>query len=155
MSNVLPTSPNPVQLRAMLEAMVVGDLLSPAGGPDEELTERNVRDRYLVGVLAPRPQSQTAPPKLDAADPEGGQGAGGHPGGGAGVKGDSNVPRGRGTCGELGLYPARPGSRVDPDRRGDLPVGTSPAGSSPGLTGSRGSGNASASDGGGRAGVLD
>ena len=30
-------------------------LLGPAGGPDEELTERNVRDRYLVGVLAPRP----------------------------------------------------------------------------------------------------
>ena len=37
----------------MLEAMVVGDLLGPAGGESEELTERNVRDRYLVGVLAP------------------------------------------------------------------------------------------------------
>jgi len=49
----------------MLEAMVVGDLLGPAGGPDEELTERNVRDRYLVGVLAPRPQAQPVPPKPD------------------------------------------------------------------------------------------
>jgi len=33
--------------------MVVGDLLGPAGGENEELYERNVRDRYLVGVLAP------------------------------------------------------------------------------------------------------
>ncbi len=30
---------------------VLGDLLGPAGGEDEELTERTVRDRYLVGVL--------------------------------------------------------------------------------------------------------
>jgi hypothetical protein len=33
--------------------MVLGDLLGPAGGEGEELTERTVRDRYLVGVLAP------------------------------------------------------------------------------------------------------
>ncbi len=45
--------------------MVVGDLLGPAGGPEEELTERNVRDRYLVGVLAPRSQPQPVPPKPD------------------------------------------------------------------------------------------
>src|SRR5881227_1573825 len=70
MSNVLPTSPNPVQLRAMLEAMVVGDLLSPAGGPDEELTERNVRDRYLVGVLAPCPQAQPVPARSEDEDDE-------------------------------------------------------------------------------------
>ncbi|NLS91523.1 MAG: helicase [Planctomycetaceae bacterium] len=49
MTNV-PTSN---QLRAELEAMVLGDLLGPAGGESEELIERNVRDRYLVGVLAP------------------------------------------------------------------------------------------------------
>src|ERR1700747_1705062 len=72
MSNVLETSPSPVQLRAMLEAMVVGDLLGPAGGPDEELTERNVRDRYLVGVLAPRPQAQTVPPRPDPGQEDGG-----------------------------------------------------------------------------------
>lgn len=41
------------QIRAELEAMVLGDLLGPAGGESEELTERTVRDRYLVGVLAP------------------------------------------------------------------------------------------------------
>ncbi len=40
-------------LRAKLEAMVLGDLLGPAAGENEELTERTVRDRYLVGVLAP------------------------------------------------------------------------------------------------------
>ena len=49
---VAPT-PSQHQLRAELETMVLGDLLGPAAGPDEEITERTVRDRYLVGVLAP------------------------------------------------------------------------------------------------------
>ena len=48
--------PSPIQLRAELEAMVCRDLLGPAGGPEEELTER-VRDRYIVGHFAPRGQS--------------------------------------------------------------------------------------------------
>jgi hypothetical protein len=43
-----------MQLRGKLFEMVVNDLLGPAGGPEEEITERNVHDRYLVGVLAPR-----------------------------------------------------------------------------------------------------
>jgi hypothetical protein len=46
-----------MQLRAQLEEMVVKDLLGPAESPDEELDERSVRDRYLVGVLAPRRQA--------------------------------------------------------------------------------------------------
>ena len=33
--------------------MVLGDLLGPAGGETEELTERTVRERYLIGILAP------------------------------------------------------------------------------------------------------
>jgi hypothetical protein len=70
MTNVLSPAPSPVQLRAMLEAMVVGDLLGPAAGPEEELTERNVRDRYLVGVLAPRPQPQPTPAKVEEEDDE-------------------------------------------------------------------------------------
>ena len=70
MSNVLSPIPSAVQLRAMLEEMVVGDLLGPAGGPEEELTERNVRDRYLVGVLAPRPQPQPTPAKAEEEDDE-------------------------------------------------------------------------------------
>lgn len=41
------------QIRAEREAMDLGDLSGPAGGESEELTERTVRDRYLVGVLAP------------------------------------------------------------------------------------------------------
>ena len=36
--------------------MVVNDLLGPAGGPDEELDQREdrVTGRYLVGMLAPK-----------------------------------------------------------------------------------------------------
>lgn len=64
--SVLTPAPTPMQLRAMLEEMVVNDLLGPAGGAEEELTERNVRDRYLVGVLAPRPAPQAA----NAAKPD-------------------------------------------------------------------------------------
>ena len=41
------------QLRAELESMVIKDLLGPAGGDSEEITERTVRDRYLVGILSP------------------------------------------------------------------------------------------------------
>lgn len=47
------SAPSQTQLRAELEKMVIGDLLGPSGGESEELTERSVRDRYLVGVLAP------------------------------------------------------------------------------------------------------
>ena len=53
MTATLEATPTDSQLRAKLEQMVLNDLLGPAAGPDEELDERNVRDRYLVGVLAP------------------------------------------------------------------------------------------------------
>jgi hypothetical protein len=46
--------PSPVQLRAELEELVVKELLGPAGGPNEEVNETRVSDRYLVGILAPR-----------------------------------------------------------------------------------------------------
>src|SRR5688572_2053608 len=49
--------PTPFELRAKLEAMVRQDLLGPAGGVEEIIDERNVRDRYIVGRLAPRGQS--------------------------------------------------------------------------------------------------
>jgi Helicase conserved C-terminal domain len=55
---VLSSTPNDMQLRAKLEEMVVNDLLGPATGPEEEISERNVHDRYLVGILAPHQQSQ-------------------------------------------------------------------------------------------------
>lgn len=59
---VLKGIPSPMQIRAELEAMVVKDLLGPAESPEEELDERSVRDRYLVGVLAPRKQGQEPRP---------------------------------------------------------------------------------------------
>jgi hypothetical protein len=60
MTDVLQPSLSDMQLRAKLEEMVIGDLLGPAGGEGEELVERNVRDRYLVGVLAPARRSGEA-----------------------------------------------------------------------------------------------
>jgi hypothetical protein len=36
LTEVLAAVPSPTQLRAKLEEMVVGDLLGPAGGPDED-----------------------------------------------------------------------------------------------------------------------
>jgi len=54
-SDILKSSPSDIQLRGKLEEMVAADLLGPAEGENEELVERNVRDRYLVGVLTPPP----------------------------------------------------------------------------------------------------
>jgi hypothetical protein len=46
--------PSAVELRDRLEEAVIRDLLGPAAGPDEEIVDGTVRDRYLVGMLAPR-----------------------------------------------------------------------------------------------------
>ena len=45
--------PPPSAIRDELERAVLLDLLGPAGGPEEEVEEQ-VRDRYLVGLLAPK-----------------------------------------------------------------------------------------------------
>lgn len=50
-------TPTALDLRARLHEMVCKDLLGPAGGPEEEIDERNVRSRYIVGLLAPRGQT--------------------------------------------------------------------------------------------------
>ena len=55
--------PSPSALRAELEAAVLRDLLGPANGPDEEVAEGSVRERYLVGLLAPR--GETLEPEQD------------------------------------------------------------------------------------------
>ncbi len=47
-------TPSAVELRDELVEMVGRDLLGPAGGPEEEVGEPNVRDRYIVGMLAPK-----------------------------------------------------------------------------------------------------
>src|SRR6266702_3927739 len=56
--------PSPSALRDELERLVLLDLLGPAGGPEEELEDGSVRDRYLVGALAPREQ-RTTPEEMD------------------------------------------------------------------------------------------
>ena len=46
----------PSDIRDELTDMVIRDLLGPAGGPDEELSqyEDHAYSRYLVGMLAPK-----------------------------------------------------------------------------------------------------
>lgn len=48
--------PSPTALRDELEQLVLLDLPGPAGGPEEEIGENSVRDRYLFGLLAPSHQ---------------------------------------------------------------------------------------------------
>ncbi|MEI6315094.1 MAG: hypothetical protein WCO89_09500, partial [Syntrophus sp. (in: bacteria)] len=54
--------PSPHDIRDELTDMVIRDLLGPAGGSDEELDQREdrVRERYLVGALAPKAVSVDA-----------------------------------------------------------------------------------------------
>ncbi|MBK04453.1 MAG: helicase [Deltaproteobacteria bacterium] len=47
---------DPQSLREKLHQAVVSDLLGPKDGPTEEVYESRVRDRYLVGTLAPQKQ---------------------------------------------------------------------------------------------------
>lgn len=63
--------PSPLNLRKELDTLVRQDLLGPAGGEREELAERTVRGRYVLGLLAPKGQSRPA----DDDDPIGVGGA--------------------------------------------------------------------------------
>ena len=68
MSDVLPFATTPASLRRELEDLVVGDLLGPSGGDDETLPGRiRVRDRYLVGMLAPAGTVALDPERADGA----------------------------------------------------------------------------------------
>jgi len=58
--------PTPFELREELQRLVVAELLGPANGPEETVTEPTVRDRYLVGLLAPKGGS-ALPEVSDAA----------------------------------------------------------------------------------------
>jgi len=62
--SLLQSINSPMKIREELEQMVVADLLGPVGGPDEEVVERTVQDRYLVGVLAPRRRKDEPLPRL-------------------------------------------------------------------------------------------
>ncbi len=65
--------PCPAAIRDELQRAVLLDLLGPAGGPQEEVDDRSLRDRYLVGMLAPRNSEVQASDDDDHA--EGGAGA--------------------------------------------------------------------------------
>lgn len=46
--------PSPTELRMQLEKLIVTELLGPVGGETEVIEGGSVRDRYLVGSLAPK-----------------------------------------------------------------------------------------------------
>ena len=73
MSSILQSIPSSMKIRDELEQMVLNDLLGPVGGQDEEIDEPSVRDRYLVGMLAPKRQ-ELSPEEFDEL-PQGGSGA--------------------------------------------------------------------------------
>ena len=50
----VPTIEDQSYIRELLQLAVMDDLLGPAGGPCERIVDMGVRDRYLVGKLAPR-----------------------------------------------------------------------------------------------------
>ena len=68
------TPPSASDIRAELLRAVQLDLLGPVGGPEEEVDEPSVRDRYLVGMLAPKRQ-ELSPEEFDEL-PQGGSGTG-------------------------------------------------------------------------------
>ena len=67
-------------IRELLELAVRDDLLGPAQGPFEEIIDMSVRDRYLVGKIAPitfasnassaESQTEETQTDLDLNDPE-------------------------------------------------------------------------------------
>jgi len=56
--DAVPAIEDQVYVRELLQLAVEDDLLGPAGGPRERIVDMSVRDRYLVGKLAPREAAQ-------------------------------------------------------------------------------------------------
>lgn len=88
----LLASPGARALRDELQAMVQADLLGPAGGDHEEIGDeaQNVRDRYILGVLAPRHRAgkdEDVPSDGELAQGGGGDGDDGSPDTGAPQRG--------------------------------------------------------------------
>ena len=50
----IPLIDDQAYIRELLQLAVTDDLLGPANGPHEQIVDTSVRDRYLVGKLAPR-----------------------------------------------------------------------------------------------------
>lgn len=61
----VPTIEDQAYIRELLQLAVMDDLLGPAGGPRERIVDMGVRDRYLVGKLAPREAAQGGMERLD------------------------------------------------------------------------------------------
>ena len=61
----VPTVEDQTYIRELLQLAVMDDLLGPAGGPHECIVDMGVRDRYLVGKLAPREAAQGGIEGLD------------------------------------------------------------------------------------------
>jgi hypothetical protein len=61
----VPTIEDHAYIRELLQLAVMDDLLGPAGGPHERIVDMGVRDRYLVGKLAPREAAQGGIEGLD------------------------------------------------------------------------------------------
>ena len=49
----VPLIEDQAYIRELLQLAVIADLLGPASGPHEQIVDMSVRDRYLVGKLAP------------------------------------------------------------------------------------------------------
>ena len=56
----LPAIVDPIYVRELLELSVRDDLLGPAQGPFEEIVDMSVRDRYLIGKIAPMTRAATS-----------------------------------------------------------------------------------------------
>ena len=63
--------PSANQIRLELQDLVLRDLLGPAGGEEEIIDESYVRDRYILGLLAPRGQSVIPEEEEDLAFTDG------------------------------------------------------------------------------------
>ncbi len=61
----VPSITDQTYIRELLQLAVMDDLLGPAGGPHEQIIDMGVRDRYLVGKLAPREAAQGGIEGLD------------------------------------------------------------------------------------------
>ena len=63
--------PSTNQIRQELQDLILRDLLGPAGGEEEIIDEAYVRDRYILGMLAPRGQSVIPEEEEDLAVTDG------------------------------------------------------------------------------------
>ena len=63
----VPTIQDQAYIRELLQLAVMDDLLGPAAGPLERIVDMGVRDRYLVGKLAPRESARGGIEGLEGA----------------------------------------------------------------------------------------